>query len=424
MRGPLMNVLVIGRGGREHSIAMKLAESRLIDKLFVAPGNVGMEKHATCVPIEETETTKLIDFAKEADISITIVGPENPLLTGIANQFQEAGLRIFAPTQEAALIEGSKTFAKELMRKYDIPTARYDSFTDPVAAKEYVVQQGAPIVIKADGLAAGKGVVVANTTEEAFQAIDDMLVSKTFSDAGSKVVVEEFLAGDEFSLMAFVDGERVFPMIPARDHKRAFNHDEGPNTGGMGAYAPVPDVTNEMIDYATKEILQKATAGLVTEGRSFTGILYAGLIMTEAGPKVIEFNARFGDPETQVVLPLMKNDLLQVVVDILDGNDPELEWEQRACLGVVLASEGYPGSYKKGVPLPKIGGSSYVVYAGVTPSAFGLTSNGGRVLLVGSKGDSLDEAGQLVYESLPSNTELEGFFYRTDIGKMKEGAHL
>ncbi|MEN2467832.1 phosphoribosylamine--glycine ligase [Ornithinibacillus sp. JPR2-1] len=417
-----MNVLVIGRGGREHSIVMKFSESKLIDKLFVAPGNAGMENVATCVPIEETETMKLIHFAKEHSIELTIVGPENPLLDGIANEFLAEGLRVFAPTREAALIEGSKSFAKEIMKKYQIPTASYETFTDAEKAKAYVIEQGAPIVIKADGLAAGKGVVVAETTKQAIQAIDDMLVSKAFSEAGAKVVVEEFLMGNEFSLMAFVHGEKVYPMIPARDHKRAFDHDEGPNTGGMGAYAPVPDITEEAINYATKEILQKAASGLVAEGRSFTGILYAGLIMTAEGPKVIEFNARFGDPETQVVLPLLKNDLIQVLVDVLNDEPPQLEWEKQSCLGVVLASDGYPGSYQKGVLLPNLDGESFIVYAGVDKTENGFVSNGGRVLLVGAKSTTLENAGKLVYESLPANKDLEGFFYRTDIGEMKEDA--
>lgn len=416
----MMNVLVIGRGGREHSIVMKLSESNLIDNLFVAPGNAGMESVATCVPINETEIEKLIHFAQDNEIGLTVVGPENPLLEGIANGFHEVGLSVFAPSKEAALIEGSKSFAKELMKKYKIPTASYETFTDANKAKAYIIEKGAPIVIKADGLAAGKGVVVAETTEQAFQAIDDMLISKAFSEAGAKVVIEEFLAGNEFSLMAFVHGEHVYPMIPARDHKRAFDHDEGPNTGGMGAYAPVPDITDEVIQYATKEILQKAASGLVTEGRSFTGILYAGLIMTGAGPKVIEFNARFGDPETQVVLPLLKNDLLQVFLDVLDGKNPELTWEEQSCLGVVLASEGYPGPYQKNTPLPALAGESFVVYAGVNKTETAFVSNGGRVLLVGAKRTSLEDAGKLVYSTLPPNEELKGFFYRTDIGKLKE----
>ncbi|WP_042141970.1 phosphoribosylamine--glycine ligase [Paucisalibacillus sp. EB02] len=419
-----MNVLVVGRGGREHSIIMKLSESTMVDKLFAAPGNAGMESLATIVPIEETDSAKLIEFAKLNQIELTIIGPENPLMDGISNNFMAEGLRVFAPSKEAALIEGSKSFAKEFMMKYQIPTAGYETFSDPVAAKQYVDKKGAPIVIKADGLAAGKGVVVAETKEIAFEAIDDMLVSKSFSDAGATVVVEEFLVGKEFSLMAFVNGENVYPMIPARDHKRALDNDEGPNTGGMGAYAPVSDITKEMVDFATREILQKAAIGMAAEGRSFTGILYAGLIMTDVGPKVIEFNARFGDPETQVVLPLLKNDLLQVMLDVLDGEDPKLEWENEFCMGVVLASVGYPAAYNKGIKLPNLNanGDSFVVYAGVNKSENGYVSNGGRVLLVGAKGCSLDLAGRLLYGNLPPNEGLDGFFYRTDIGKTKKGA--
>jgi phosphoribosylamine---glycine ligase len=417
-----MNVLVIGRGGREHSIVKKLSESKQVENLFVAPGNVGMAKQASCVAIEETESIRLIGFAKENNIDLTIIGPENPLLNGLANQFLEAGLRVYAPTKEAALIEGSKSFAKEFMKKHQIPTADYETFTDPEAAKSYITKKGTPIVIKADGLAAGKGVVVAATKEVAFQAIEDMLVSKAFSDAGAKVVVEEFLTGSEFSLMAFVHGENVYPMIPARDHKRAFDDDAGPNTGGMGAYAPVPDITDDAIAFATKHILHRAATGLVEEGRAFTGILYAGLMMTEAGPKVIEFNARFGDPETQVILPLLKNDLDQVMLDVLDGKDPALDWEEQACLGVVLASEGYPGPYAKGVAVPNVEADqeTFTVYAGVNESASGYLSDGGRVLLVGAKGITLTEARKRVYERLESNVDTNGFFYRSDIGKSRE----
>lgn len=417
-----MNVLVIGRGGREHSIVMKLAESKQVKKIFVAPGNAGMESLATLIPIQETDMEKLIVFVKKESIDLTIVGPENPLLEGIANQFELEGLRIFAPSKEAALIEGSKSFAKDFMVNYGIPTANYEIFTDAVAAKRYIERSKMPIVIKADGLAAGKGVVVAHTKDIAFKTIDDMLIDKKFSEAGAKVVMEEFLSGDEFSLMAFVNGEKVYPMVPARDHKRAFDNDEGPNTGGMGAFAPVPDITNETIDYATKEILQKAATGLVAEGRSFTGVLYAGLIMTENGPKVIEFNARFGDPETQVVLPLLVNDLSQVLLDVLDGVDPLLEWEQQSCLGVVLAAQGYPSAYTSGAELPNLNGDFFIAYAGVERHQDKLVSNGGRVLVIGSKGPTLEDASHTVYASLPPNEVLDGLFYRTDIGRQKQGA--
>ncbi|MUK88438.1 phosphoribosylamine--glycine ligase [Ornithinibacillus sp. L9] len=417
-----MNVLVIGRGGREHSMVMKLAESDQIDHLYVAPGNGGMEDDATCVPIEETDFDSLVDFAKKNAIDFTIVGPENPLLLGIANRFKEENLSIFAPTKEASLIEGSKSFSKAFMKRHQIPTADYETFHEADKAKAYIEVKGAPIVIKADGLAAGKGVIVALTKEEAFQAIDDMLVSKSFSDAGATVVIEEFLQGREFSLMAFVHEGNVFPMPTARDHKRAYDNDQGPNTGGMGAFAPVADITDDIVSTATRTILQKAADGLVAEGRAFTGILYAGLMMTSSGPKVIEFNARFGDPETQVVLQLLKNDLLQVMLDVHNGKDPKLTWEDQSCFGVVVASKGYPGIYNKNVPVPLLKeDNTFNVYAGVKKSVNGYVSNGGRVLLVGSKADTIAEASESVYRTL-SSMDSDEFFYRSDIGKTNENS--
>ncbi|MFD2045199.1 phosphoribosylamine--glycine ligase [Ornithinibacillus salinisoli] len=416
-----MNVLVIGRGGREHSMIRKLAENNQVDRLYVAPGNGGMENDATCVPIQETDVDRLIDFVKENAVDFTIVGPENPLLLGIANRFHEEKLAIFAPTKEAALIEGSKSFSKAFMKRHHIPTADYEIFSDVAKAKQYIDEKGAPIVIKADGLAAGKGVIVAETKDEAHRAIDDMLVSKSFADAGATVVIEEYLQGREFSLMAFVHGGNVYPMLPARDHKRAFDNDEGPNTGGMGAYAPVTDITEAMIVNATKDILQKAADGLVEEGRSFTGILYAGLMMTASGPKVIEFNARFGDPETQVVLPLLKNDLLQVMMDVANGQNPNLTWETKSCFGVVLASKGYPGVYEKNIPVPKMeADDTFTIYAGVKKVDSGYVSDGGRVLLVGAKANTLTQASESVYRTILSSMDTSEFIYRKDIGKTQE----
>ncbi|ASK61174.1 phosphoribosylamine--glycine ligase [Virgibacillus phasianinus] len=414
-----MNVLVIGKGGREHSILLKLAESADIKNLYAAPGNGGIAQHATCVAINETEIDQLVDFAKRNQIDLTVVGPEKPLLDGIANRFQDEGLKVFAPTKEAALLEGSKSFAKEFMQKYAIPTAGYATFTDPEEAKSHIKENGAPIVIKADGLAAGKGVVVAETVEEALEAVDNMLVNKAFAEAGETIVVEECLVGKEFSLMAFVNEGNVYPMVPARDHKRAYDNDQGPNTGGMGAFAPVEDITPEIIAYTTREVLQKTADGMVEEGRPFTGILYAGLMQTEDGPKVIEFNTRFGDPETQVVLPLLQNDLLQVFLDVLDGKDPQLKWDDQVALGVVVASVGYPGSYEKGVQLPEIPreGNAYVVHAGTKKVADGIVSDGGRVLLVGAKETNMNEAAKTVYQTLKSLDDTDGFFYRKDIGK-------
>lgn len=414
-----MNILVVGRGGREHSIVMELASSKRVTNLYAAPGNGGMEQEATCVAIDEMDIDSLIDFAKEKAIDLTIVGPENPLNAGIANRFQQEGLAIFAPTKEAALLEGSKRFAKEFMQTYDIPTADYATFTHAESAKKYIVAKGAPIVIKADGLAAGKGVVVAETEVQALQAVDEILVEKTFADAGQTIVIEKCLTGKEFSLMAFVHEETVYPMIPARDHKRAYDHDQGPNTGGMGAYAPVPDISGETLVYTYREILQKTADGLINEGRPFTGILYAGLMMTAEGPKVIEFNTRFGDPETQVVLPLLKNDLLEVILDVMNGRNPQLEWEENFCAGVVVASKGYPNSYQKGVDLPAMtaGENAFIVHAGTKRVKGSYQSDGGRVLLVGGKNASLASAANLVYQTLAWTGRTEAFFYRKDIGK-------
>lgn len=413
-----MKVLIVGRGGREYSLMMHLAKSDQVSKLFAAPGNGGMEQMGTCVAINEMDIEGLIRFAKNEQIDLTIVGPEAPLNIGIANRFQEEGLAIFAPTKEAALLEGSKKFAKKFMQTHDIPTANYATFTKVDEAKAYIQEQGTPIVIKADGLAEGKGVVVAMSKEEAFEAVNAMLIDREFDKAGATIVIEEFLEGEEFSLMAFVNGENVYPMITARDHKRAYDNDEGPNTGGMGAYAPVPDVTEEHLTYTVKHILEVAAKKLVKTGRSFTGILYAGLIMTEDGPKVIEFNTRFGDPEIQVVLPLLKNDLAQVFVDVLAGKDPTLQWKDQACTGIVLASKGYPGTYQTGALIPAFstGNNTFIVHAGTKKEADNFISNGGRVLLIGSVNDSVKEAAKAAYSQLSIVEENPAFFYRKDIG--------
>lgn len=417
--GAKMKVLVVGRGGREHSLIMKLNESKKVSKLFAAPGNAGITNLAECVDIDEMDIAGLVQFAKNKQIDLTIVGPENPLNAGIANRFGEAGLAIFAPTEEAALLEGSKSYAKEFMRKYDVPTADYAVFNDVEEAKTYIKEKGAPIVVKADGLAAGKGVIVAMTEVEAVEAVEDMLVSKSFQDAGATVVIEEFLDGKEFSLMAFVHENQVFPMVTARDHKRAFDNDEGPNTGGMGAFAPADDVTKADLDFAMENILIRTAKGMITEGRSFTGILYAGLIMTKHGPKVIEFNTRFGDPETQVVLPLLKNDLVQVFLDVLAGKDPALTWANDVALGVVVASEGYPGTYQKEVKLPEFptGNNPFTIHAGTKLKDESFVSDGGRVLLVGVTARTMDEAAKIVYKSLKPIEKSEAFFFRKDIGK-------
>lgn len=413
-----MKILVVGRGGREHSIVEQIKKSDQVSEIYCAPGNAGVEKMATCLPIDEMQIDELVKFAQETEIDLTIVGPENPLNAGIANAFQAANLRIFAPTEEAALLEGSKDFAKEFMVKYDIPTAAYESFTDVDEAKKYVEAQGAPIVIKADGLAEGKGVIVAETVEQALEALDFLMVEGAFSGAGEKVVIEQFLEGKEFSLIAFVHEHNVYPMLAARDHKRAYDNDEGPNTGGMGVFAPVPDISQEIIEFTTENVLQKAADGLMAEGRPFTGILYGGLMQTAEGPKVIEFNTRFGDPETQVVLPLLENDLVQVMNDVLDGKNPELKWRDEACVGVVLASEGYPGDYEKGklIPQADLKEDTFLIEAGTKQTDAGLVSNGGRVLLVGGIGKTLEDAREKAYDYLTIFDDNKNFFYRKDIG--------
>ncbi|UII56341.1 phosphoribosylamine--glycine ligase [Cytobacillus spongiae] len=414
-----MNILVIGRGGREHAICRKVSESSLVEKVFVAPGNDGMTDVAELVAIQENDQEKLLAFAKENGVGLTIIGPEIPLLEGLSDRFAEAGLLVFGPKQSAAEIEGSKSFAKELMEKYQIPTADYAVFSDYEQAKAYIKEKGAPIVIKADGLAAGKGVTVAMTMEEALTSVEEMLAHKKFGDASSTVVIEEFLAGEEFSLMAFVNGDKVIPLEIAQDHKRAFDGDQGPNTGGMGAYSPVQHIEASIVQTAIETILQPAAKALLQEDRSFCGILYAGLISTEKGPKVIEFNARFGDPETQVILPRLQSDLVETILSLLNGETPELVWDSQAMLGVVIAAKGYPEAYDKGAVLRGIENLSkdqYVFHAGTVKNEAGeFVTNGGRVLLVGTKAPDLKEAQQRVYEEL-KHLQCEDVFYRKDIG--------
>jgi len=415
-----MNVLIIGRGGREHAICRKISESVNVEKVFVAPGNVGMTDVAELVSIEESEHELLLQFAKENRVGLTIIGPEVPLLEGLADKFEAAGLAVFGPRANAAEIEGSKSFAKELMEKYQIPTADYAVFTNYEEARNYIEEKGAPIVIKADGLAAGKGVTVALTKEEALSSIEEMLVDAKFGAASSRVVIEEFLAGEEFSLMAFVNGEVVVPLEIAQDHKRAYDGDLGPNTGGMGAYSPVPQIGAETIQTAVETVLLPAAKAMVEEGRSFCGVLYAGLIKTIDGPKVIEFNARFGDPETQVVLPRLKSDLVQVILELLAGETPILEWDEQTMIGTVVAAKGYPEAYEKGAVLTGLTDFNseevFTFHAGTARNEEGeFVTAGGRVLLVGAKALSLVEAREKVYHELEKLTS-PGVFYRKDIG--------
>ncbi|MFB6468558.1 phosphoribosylamine--glycine ligase [Cytobacillus sp. Hz8] len=414
-----MKVLVVGRGGREHAICRKASESPLVEKVFVAPGNLGMTDVAIPIEISESEQEKLVHFAQTEEIGLTIIGPEVPLFEGLADRFQAANLAVFGPSGRAAIIEGSKSYAKNLMKKYHIPTAEYEVFTDFKKAKAYVEEKGAPIVIKADGLAAGKGVTVAVDLEEAISSLEEMMVNAKFGDASSKVVVEEFLDGEEFSLMAFVHGETVIPLEIAQDHKRAFDGDCGPNTGGMGAYSPVPHIGKEIVNRAIETILVPTAKAMVKEDRYFSGILYAGLIATQKGPKVIEFNARLGDPETQVILPRMKSDLIEILLSVLKGEKPEIEWDTDVCLGVVVASKGYPENYEKGAiltGLEEVAKDLMVFHAGTKRNQDGyFVTDGGRVLLAGTKAENLKEAQRKVYLGL-EKMHSEGVFYRKDIG--------
>jgi len=414
-----MNVLIIGRGGREHAICRKVSESLNVEKVFAAPGNPGMADVAELVTIAESEHEQLLQFAKEKGVGLTIIGPEVPLLEGLADKFEAAGLAVFGPRAAAAEIEGSKSFAKELMKKYNIPTADYAVFTNYEDARNYIEEKGAPIVIKADGLAAGKGVTVALTKGEALASIEEMLIDAKFGAASSRVVIEEFLAGEEFSLMAFVNGEVVVPLEIAQDHKRAFDGDLGPNTGGMGAYSPVPQIGDDTVQTAVETVLIPAAKAMVDEGRSFCGVLYAGLIKTIEGPKVIEFNARFGDPETQVVLPRLKSDFVQVVLELLNGGCPALEWDEQAMIGAVVAAKGYPEVYEKGAVLTgltDINQEVFTFHAGTAKNEEGeFVTAGGRVLLVGAKAGSIVEAQGKVYRELEKLT-CDGVFYRKDIG--------
>ena len=412
-----MNVLVIGRGGREHALAWKFAQSKQVETVYVAPGNEGMKDVATPVAIDENDFDALITFAKENNIGLTFVGPEIPLMNGIVDRFEAEGLRVFGPNSKAAVIEGSKAFTKELMKKYDIPTAAYETFTEYEAAVRYIEKVGAPIVIKADGLAAGKGVTVAMTLEEALQAVKEMLQDVKFGEASKKVVIEEFLDGQEFSLMAFVNGTTVYPMVIAQDHKRAFDGDKGPNTGGMGAYSPVPQIPQSAVEQAIETVLHPTAQAMIQEGRSFTGILYAGLILTSEGPKVIEFNARFGDPETEVILPRLESDLVDVCNHVLDETELTLEWSEDAVIGVVLASKGYPEAYEKGAVIRGLETLEDVIvfHAGTDVKDGEFVTNGGRVLFVACKGKDLQEAKNKVYGEI-TKIESDGLFYRSDIG--------
>ncbi len=409
-----MKVLVVGSGGRCHAIVERLSKSPQVDKIFCAPGNAGIAALAECVAIKETEVEKLKAFAIDNNVELTVVGPEVALEAGIANSFKESGLRIFGPTREAARIETSKQFAKDLMHKYDVPTAAYATFEDFDAAMEYVKAGTLPTVLKYDGLAAGKGVVIAETMEEAEAALRDMLQDEKFGKG--KVVVEEYLEGPEFSLLCFVNGKDVYPMPVAQDHKRAYDGDKGPNTGGMGAYTELPFITDEDLTYAMDKIMRPTAAAMVEEGCPFCGVLYGGLMKTKSGIKVIEFNARFGDPETEVILPRMTSDICQVFCDVADGKQPTIEWNAMATLGIVLASKGYPGSYEKGYTIEgteEVDGSIYHMGTAIKDGKY--VTSGGRVMIVVCEAPTLREAQQKAAMEI-AKIKCENLFHRTDIG--------
>ena len=410
-----MKVLVIGGGGREHAIVDALARSAQVEKIWCAPGNAGIAAQAECVAIKETEVERLRDFAAANEIGLTVVGPEVALAAGVVDAFKAAGLRIFGPTKAAARIESSKEFAKDLMAKYAIPTAGYRAFTEYAEALDYVASRPLPAVLKYDGLAAGKGVVIAETQEEADAALKDMLLDDKFGEG--KVVVEDFLTGPEFSFMCFVSGRKVWPMALAQDHKRAFDGDKGPNTGGMGAYSPLPFVTAEDERYALEKILQPTADAMVAEGCPFEGVLYGGLMKTPQGIKVIEFNARFGDPETEVVLPRLKSDIYDIFSAVADGRDPgEAEWHDFATLGIVLASKGYPGSYEKGYEITGTEQVDGVVYHMGTAIKEGrLVTSGGRVMIVVCRSADPEQARCRALEEV-RKIGCENLFYRSDIG--------
>ncbi len=420
-----MNILIIGNGGREHALAWKAAQSPLADKIFVAPGNAGtaLEPRIENVAIDVLALDELVAFAKDNSVGLTIVGPEAPLVAGVVDKFRQAGLRCFGPTQGAAQLEGSKAFTKDFLARHQIPTAAYGNFTDIESAVAYVKQQGAPIVVKADGLAAGKGVILAQTEAEAIAAIEDMLAGNKFGDAGNRVVIEEFLVGEEASFICMVDGENVLPMATSQDHKARDNGDKGPNTGGMGAYSPAPVVTPEIQQRVMDEVIYPTVRGMAAEGNVYTGFLYAGLMIDAKGnPKVLEYNCRFGDPETQPIMMRLKSDLVELCNTAIDGglDKASAEWDSRASLGVVLAAGGYPDNYPKGDVIEGLPTSDQedakVFHAGTTLSAEQkVTTNGGRVLCAVALGDTVAQAQAKAYE-LTQKIHWDKVYYRTDIG--------
>ncbi|MGQ9645907.1 MAG: phosphoribosylamine--glycine ligase [Thermodesulfobacteriota bacterium] len=418
-----MKVLVVGGGGREHALVWKIAQSPEVSRVYCAPGNAGISQQASLVPIKANDLNGLLNFASQEKIDLTVVGPEEPLTKGIVDLFESNGLTIFGASRKAAELEGSKAFAKEMMKKYRVPTSFYEIFDDPEKAKDYIRRQGAPIVVKADGLAAGKGVIVCKSIEEAVRSIDQIMVERIFGEAGNRVVIEEYLVGEEASYIAFTDGKAILPMASSQDHKQVFDGDQGPNTGGMGAYSPAPVVTNEVHQEIIEKILRPIIQGMNEEGRPYKGVLYAGLMIHGGHPKVLEFNARFGDPETQPVLVRMKSDIIPILKACIEGNlsRHRIEWDSRAAVCVVMVSKGYPGDYEKGKWVSGLDEVSqmediFVFHAGTALKDGQIATSGGRVLGVTGLGKDIPKAIERAYQAV-QKISWEGVHYRTDIGQ-------
>lgn len=418
-----MKILIVGSGGREHALAWKIAQSPKVEKIYCAPGNAGIAEYAECVDITAMEFDKLAAFAKEKEIDLTVIGMDDPLVGGIVDVFEAQGLRVFGPRKNAAILEGSKAFSKDLMKKYDIPTAAYENFDDPKKALAYLEHADFPIVLKADGLALGKGVLICNTLEEAKDGVKSIMLDKKFGSAGNQMVIEEFMTGREVSVLSFVDGKTIRIMTSAQDHKRALDGDQGLNTGGMGTFSPSPFYTEEVDAFCRKYIYQKTVDAMAAEGREFKGIIFFGLMLTPKGPKVLEYNARFGDPEAQVVLPRMKNDIIDVFEACVDGSldQIELEFEDNAAVCVVLASDGYPVKYDKGLEIRglenfKDKDGYYVFHAGTKFKDGKIVTNGGRVLGVVATGDDLKKGRANAYEAVKL-VDFDNKYCRSDIGK-------
>jgi phosphoribosylamine--glycine ligase len=416
-----MNVLVVGGGGREHALVWKICQSPLVEKVYCAPGNAGTAGIAQNVPISADKIEELIKFVQENNVELTVVGPEQPLVLGIVDAFETKGLRAFGPSAKAAQLEGSKAFSKDLMKKYGIPTADYEVFDSAEEAKKYIDRVG-PVAVKADGLAAGKGVSICMDSESAKKAVDEIMEEKAFGDAGSKIVIEEFLIGEELSLLAFTDGKTVLPLDSAQDHKQAYDGDKGPNTGGMGAFSPAPIFTSELKEQVMNEVMIPAVRGMEADGIVYKGLLYAGLMLTDKGPKTLEFNARFGDPETQPLLMRMKNDIIPIFQSCIDGNLAEhtLDWDSKTAVCVVMAAKGYPGSYAKGMEISGLNDAeeagAVVFHAGTKLNGNRVETSGGRVLGVTALGDTMDGALSCSYSAVKKIT-WDGIHYRKDIGR-------